>query len=98
MAKWLESLPSKQLKVLTDIGLLDRARSAASQPLTEHLDSELDLPGFRQSLIAKGATALYIAVVTGRARRIINNCGFKFWNDICPSKVMAFLDGLRAGE
>jgi integrase len=54
--------------------------------------------GRRQSLTAKGATALYVRVVTARVCRIFDGCGFRSWNDIDPSKVMAFLSGLQAGK
>jgi integrase len=54
--------------------------------------------GRRQSLTAKGATALYVRVVTARVCRIFDGCGFRSWNDIDPSKVMAFLSGMQAGK
>ena len=97
LAGWLEALPAKLQAILTDIGLLERARAASSRSLWEHLDGAAGLPGWRQSLTAKGATQLYIAVVTARVRRIIQGCGFRSWNDIDPSRIMAYLEGLRSG-
>lgn len=98
LARWLESLPPKKQAALTDIGLLDRARAAASSALVEHLDGGAKLPGWKQSLAAKGATQLYVRVVTARVRSIIQGCVFKSWYDVDASKVMVFLDGLRAGS
>src|SRR5262249_39571536 len=35
---------------------------------------------------------------TGRARRLlVEGCGFRFYGDISPSKVMEHLDGMRTG-
>ena len=98
LARWLEGLPSKLRTSLAHIGLLERARAASFRPLREHLDGGADLPGWRQSLTAKGATPLYIAVVTSRVRRIIEGCEFTSWHDIDPSQVMACLEGLRSGK
>jgi integrase len=98
MSRWLEALPAKMQTVLTEIGLLERVKAAAFRPLDEHVDGAPDLPGLRQSLEAKGATALYVSVVTARVRRIFEGCEFRSWNDIDPSKVMVFLSGLQAGK
>jgi len=52
--------------------------------------------GFRQALAAKAATPAHVDLVAGRARRVIEGCGFTFWTDISASKVASFLAGLRA--
>ena len=98
LARWLEALPAKLLAALTAIGLLERVKAAAFRSLDEHVDGAPDLPGWRQSLMAKGATALYVSVVTARVHRILEGCVFQTWNDIDPSMVMAFLSGLQAGK
>ena len=97
LAKWLADLPPKLQRALADIGVLDRAKVAAGCPLVEHLDGTTDLPGFHQSLVAKGATTLYTTVLIARVRRILAGCEFRSWPDINPSLVMAYLDGRRAG-
>jgi hypothetical protein len=97
LAKWLADPPPKLQRALADIGLLDRAKVAAGRPLVEHLDGTADLPGFHQSLVAKGATTLYTTVLIARVRRILAGCEFRSWPDINPSLVMAYLDGRRAG-
>ncbi len=98
LSRWLEALPAKLQMALAEIGLLERVKAAGFRPLIEHVDGASDLPGWRQSLDAKGATALYVRVVTARVCRIFDGCGFRSWNDIDPSKVMAFLSGLQAGK
>jgi len=102
LARWIEGLPRKLRAVLARIGLLAGCRAAALEPLLSHLDGAADaagtvvLVGFRQALAAKGATARHVDLVANRARRVIEGCGFVFWSDVSASKVMAYLDGLRA--
>ncbi|MDD5658356.1 MAG: hypothetical protein PHF00_13985, partial [Elusimicrobia bacterium] len=102
MSKWIEGLPRRLRKVLGRIGLLSGCKAAALEPLLSHLDGVTDstgavvLVGFRQAVAAKGATARHVALVANRARRVIEGCGFTFWSDISASRVMAYLDGLRA--
>jgi len=45
---------------------------------------------------SKAATARYVDLVTGRAKRVIDGCGFTFWTDISATKVLTFLADLRA--
>ena len=102
LVKWIEGLPRRLRDVLQRIGLLDGCRAAALEPLLAHLDGVTDaegrvaLVGFRQALAAKGASAAYADLVAGRARRVIEDCGFVFLTDVSASKVMAYLEGLRA--
>ena len=71
MTKWIEGLPRHLHAVLGRIGLLDACKTAALRPLLEHLDGAADAPGFRQSLTAKAATAAYVELTVGRAKRVI---------------------------
>jgi len=102
MTKWIEGLPRKLRGVLARMGLLSGCKAAALEALLSHLDGVTDaegrvaLVGFRQALTAKGATPRHVDLVTNRARRVIEGCGFVFWSDVSASKVMAYLDGLRA--
>ena len=43
-------------------------------------------------------TAKHVRVVTSRAQRVMDGCGFRFWSDISGSKVMAYLGDLRTSE
>ena len=96
LTKWVETCPPGLRARLGRIGLLDTARIAALRPLLAHLDGESDAPGFRQVLAARGNTARQVNLVCTRARRVIEGCRFTYWSDISPSRVMTFLDELRA--
>jgi len=104
LGKWVEGLSPRLRKSLRRFGLLDATKVAALEPLTKHVDGETDaegrvvLVGFRQALAAKGTTAKQVDLVAGRAKRVIEGCGFTFWSDISASKVMSHLDGLRADK
>ena len=85
----LEVLPLKS----RDLGLLAPDRVSTAKMLTEHLDD------FAAALKAKGNSPFHVEVVTSRARRLlVEGCGFRFYGDIKPSKVMEHLDGMRTGS
>ena len=90
LTRWLTELPQRSLAKLVEIGLVDRERVAVSKPLSDHLDD------FIKSLEAKGCTDRHVALVTNRAKRVLDGCGFRFFSDITASKVMNYLHELRA--
>lgn len=98
VSKWIEGLPPRLRTLLAKIGLLDAERVAALRPLLQHLDGPHDAPGFRQHLEAKGNTAKHVDLVCGRAKRLIEGCGFTYWSDVTASRVMAYLNDLRADK
>jgi integrase len=92
LTRWLAGLPDRTRDKLVSIGLLDAQRVAVSKPLADHLDD------WAEALRAKGNSAIHVDVVTARARRVTDGCGFKFHADISASRVLAFLSGLRADQ
>jgi integrase len=91
LTRFLAGLPGKTLEKLVAIGLLAPDRMAVSKAISEHLDD------FAVALRAKGNSPFHVEVVSGRARRVFDGCGFRFYGDISASKVMEHLDGLRTG-
>jgi hypothetical protein len=89
MTRWLETMPDKLRWRLTDIGLIDSRRAAASKPLSDHLED------FKAALLAKGNTEKHATLVHSRANRVVNDCGFASWSEISASKVQRFLGELR---
>src|SRR5262245_44205455 len=75
LTRFLAGLPVKTRNKLVAIGLLAAERVAVAKPLAEHLAD------FAAALTAKGNTAFHVEVVTGRARRVFEGCGFRFYND-----------------
>jgi len=102
LTRWITTLSPRLREKLVEFGILDASKVAALEPLVKHLDGEIDAAGrvtflgFRQALTAKGASAAHVDLVASRAKKVVEGCGFVFWSDISASKVMAFLDGLRA--
>ena len=92
LAAWLEGLTPYLRSRLEKIGALDPRRVAAGRPLAEHLDD------FRAALLARDCTQRHANLVEGRARRIVEECGFKFWSDLSASKAQAYLADLRADK
>ena len=89
LSRWLAELPQRTRDRLVTIGLVDADRVSANKPLADHLSD------FEQSLHAKGCTERHVSLVTGRVRRIIDGCMFRFYADISASRVMNCLHGLR---
>lgn len=108
LADWLTALPenirlllgdgelrtrgrsAKKSKLRPGIGLIAAERAAASKRLSGHQED------FRASLLAKGVTARQVDLVYGRAKRIIEGCGFAFWSHITASRVLTYVHGLQA--
>ncbi len=90
LTRWLSALPQAVTMKLADIGLLDRERVAASKTLADHMSD------FAKDLAARGNSSFHVEVVTGRVRRLVEGCGFRWYGDIKASKVMQYLNGLRA--
>lgn len=74
-------------------GTIDpRAESLAQQsrqPISEHLAD------FKAALTAGGASPRHVDLLHGRAKRVIDGCGFKTWADVSASRVLAYLNDLR---
>ncbi|MBM4016855.1 MAG: hypothetical protein FJ288_00780 [Planctomycetes bacterium] len=101
LVAWLEGLPGRLQALLARQGFLDGRHSAAMKPLVEHLEGAPDAPGFRQALAARGATPRHADLVVGRARRVLEGCGFTFWRDIsasAPRRPAGRLGGRRSGN
>ena len=92
LSRWLTTLPRRTRDKLVSIGLLSPERVAVSKPLADHLTD------FAAALRAKGNSDFHVEVVTGRARRVFNGCGFRYFSDLDAGKVLAFLSGLRADK
>lgn len=92
MTRWLEGLPPKLLGRLAEFGILDSRRLAASRPLTQHVND------WRRSLLAKDRTKRHADLVSGRVKRLFEECGFRSWPDIAPSRVQQVLADLRRGS
>jgi len=87
--RWIETLAPKMRERLARIGLLERERLSGAKPLTVHLAD------FRAFLAAKGNTPRYVDLVAGRARRVLEGCGFRYYSDIVASRVQQYLADLR---
>jgi integrase len=91
LTRFLAGLPARTREKLVAIGLLARDRVATAKLLADHLAD------FAAALTAKGNSVFHVEVVTGRARRLlVDGCGFRFYGDLCASKVMERLHALRA--
>ena len=96
--KWIEGLSPYLTRKLAEFGILDAGKVAALRPLAQHLDGGKDAPGWRQHLAAKGNTAQHVETSCSRVLKVIEGCKFAFWSDVSASKVLAYLDGLRANK
>ncbi len=91
LSRWLEALPPRRLLRLSELGLLDARRLAATRPLSELLVE------FESSLRSRDRTAKHVAHVRRHARDVLGGCGFRTWTDLQPQAVERFLRGQREG-
>ncbi len=89
LTKCLQSLDQRIREKLVGIGLLESERVSSGKTLLDHVDD------FAGALRAKGCSTAHVDLLAGRARRIVKGCGFRFFGDIRPSKVMDFLNDLH---
>src|SRR5262249_39509828 len=85
LTRWLAGLPARMRDKLVAIGLLDAERVAVAEPLAAHLAD------FAAALTAKGNSPFHVKVVSSRARRVMDGCGFQFYSQIKASKVAEYL-------
>src|SRR5262249_35116144 len=91
LQRWIEDAPTKLLKRLVKLGLLDEKRLATSKPLEEHLDD------FREA-VRPGRNPRHVEQIYAKTKAIIEGCDFTYWQDIRAEAVDAYLRKLRAGK
>ena len=89
LSRWLEQIPEKLRDKLAEFGLLETSRIAAQKPLSEHIVA------FEKSLLAKERTPDYVNETRTQLKRLLSDCGFKYWSDITANKVELCLKGWR---
>ena len=70
-------------------GMVSSYEKHHKRPLVEHLAD------FEQAMNSRGSTTKQVAQVVGRARKVIDGCGFVFIVDLSASAVDVFLGDLR---
>ncbi len=89
LTKWLGDVPPLVRRGLVRIGLLSPERAAIAKSLNEHLRD------FETTLRTKGTTEKHATQVAGRARKIIEGCGFKHIGEMSGSRVLAYMNDAR---
>ena len=89
---WFEAMPQRTRMKLVEWDLISAKNVAASKPLAEHLKD------FRRSLEAKGNSPEHVDLVTTRAKKVVEGCGFRSWSDISASRVQSYLHDRRQLE
>ena len=91
-SKWLQAAPQRITRSLVRWGLLEPERLAAGTLLTRHVDD------WKAALLAKGVTRDHADLVTSRARKVLDGCGFRFHTDISATRVQRQLAELRSKD
>ncbi len=89
LQKFVEQLSVKIRDELIGFGMLDSQKASAGKPLKD-LVSE-----FINFLEAKERNSKYISETKSELDRVFEGCSFRYWSDISPTKVMAYLKKLR---
>ena len=89
LSRFIETTLPSIRESLAKHGIIGTTKLAANKPLTGHVEE------WKAGLIAKGNTAVHAKLVATRARKAFEACGFKYWNDISGSKLIAHLHEQR---
>ncbi len=89
LARSVEAMPQTIRAKLAKWEILSAAKVAAGKPLAEHLND------WKDSLLSKGDTEHHAEKTSGRARRLFNECKFKFWSDLSASKLHDAIADMR---
>ena len=92
LCRWLDGLSSPIRKRLAALGLISQTKAAAGRALTDHLDD------FETSLLTNGGLERHARQTATRVRKLVADCGFRFWSEISASKVEKYLADLRTGS
>ena len=94
LQRWIENLSPKMRDKLVKLGLIDsqRVNNNIGKPLSEHVRDYLD------GLRADKRKANHIGQAEMILNRIIDGCGFRYYNDIDGHKVKIFLAEGRSAE
>ena len=74
-----------------------RVRAGIAMPWEDQLKRPLaqHIAEWHAALLARQNTPKHANLVTARARRVVEACGFKFASEIAPSRIEVFLGSLR---
>lgn len=77
---------------LAKVGIEDMYADSRKRPLLEHLDD------FGRYLAGKDRVEEYVARTAAQVKAIVEGCGFQHFDNMEPTAVVEYLDGLRGGE
>jgi integrase len=92
LSRFVETMPARIRERLAEWGIISPSPATASKPLAAHLDD------WKAALLAKGNTERHAELVTSRARKAFDACGFRFWTEISASRLQARVAALREGR
>jgi len=74
---------------LAESGIVDRFKEHRKTPLSKHLED------FEIALLSDGLTDNHAKSTRKQAEKIIDKCGFQFWNDLSASKLHACIADMQ---
>jgi integrase len=89
LAHTIERWPASLRARVAKVGLLEASHAAGLRPLADLLED------FKAHLRGRDRTAKHVAHVVGRAKALIEGCGFRTWTDIQAPAVERHLRALR---
>jgi len=89
---WIKGLPLDLRRKLGAWGLIDGRRVEACKTLDKHLED------YKAVLQAQGRSQGHIAPTISRIAAVLEDCGFRYIEDVSGSKVTTFLGKLRQAK
>jgi len=85
----IDRLPERILDHLRNAGLLDETQTAGARPLSQHLEE------WKKHLGSRGDTSDHVKQRFGRAKRLLQAAGARWWNDIEADRIETALTHFR---
>ncbi len=89
MQRAVDSMPSRIVHKLGNMGMLSVAKTTGKNQLEDHLSSFMD------SLKIKGSTEKHLDRIENRIKRICKTCKFKVISDLDANRFTSYMNGLN---
>jgi len=96
MQKWIAELPARERNKLIEFGMIDAENCAASSKSLDELVNEFE-SWMRTTKVPRHGYLRdlhYVQITCSNIRRIVKDCGFKWWSDIKLYKVEQYLGSM----
>jgi integrase len=91
LTRFIETTTTFIRSKLAEYGIIAATKLTSNKTLREHVQD------WKASLLAKGTTATHATLVSQRAQKPLDGCGYVHWSEVTASRIQTYLHSLREG-